>query len=197
MSFQLKRRAWTKTEVLCPVVLECVSRRFGLWELRRLDLVTSSCPVWWGSIDKPWAWLWHARAQEVNGWVCIRGTEGQETNLEAAAWSKQERLWAFTFCFRLIRAFAGRCWILFSMTFKKMASELDADKLGAAARVPRGAPDALGLCSRSAGSRAQLSSAQSCQWLVEQWKKRIGNAVHWAASVCQHSARSFGCFHPL
>lgn len=49
------------------------------------------------------------------------------------------------------------------MTFKRMASELAADKLAAAARV-LGAPDALGLCSRAADSKqgpAQLCSVLS------------------------------------
>lgn len=91
----------------------------------------------------------------------------------------------------------GRWWNLFSMTFKKMASELDADKLAVVADECSWCSWCLGLCLRSAGSRAQLSSVQSCQWPVEQWKERLGNAVYWVASVCQHSARSFECFDPL
>lgn len=196
VSFKLKRRAWTKTEVPCRFVGGCVKevRVVGTPEVGLRDVILS-CVV-----GNHWQTLSTAMACSCPGskWVdmCRRHRRPGD-QFGGCCLVQTKEIVGLHF---LLQAYKGLSWQVMKsifMTFKKMASELDADKLAAAAKVPRGAPDALGLCSRSAGSRAQLSSVQSCQWPVEQWKERIGNAVYWVASVCQHSARSFECFDPL
>lgn len=68
VSFKLEHEPRQRSR--CRFVGGCV-KEVRVVELRGLDLGTSSC-LWWGTIDRPWAWPWHAHAQEVNGWICVR-----------------------------------------------------------------------------------------------------------------------------
>lgn len=49
-----------------------------------------SCPVQWGTTEE--ALARQCYGQEVNWWICVRGSEGEETDLEATAVFTQEKL---------------------------------------------------------------------------------------------------------
>lgn len=176
MSFQPKEEREPRQRLCVLFCWRVYQGGSGRGELWRSYLRMSSCPVQWGNIEEAWAWPRHTYGQEANWWMWVRGTEGQETNLEAAAVSKKEILLAFTFCFRLMRAFPGRWWNPFSMTFKRMATELDIDKLAAAARVPRypWCPWALLQVCRQEGPAQLCSVLSKTLWTVKEkhWKWR-------------------------